>query len=398
MIVRPYQIRTMPYPRSPSISLRSTTGGTRVIGGFQLEAISPPSRASADQAFLDATRGLSPYANHLSHPPYGYIQSLFLTTTATQAESAIEGLVAGGRISPATSIVLLMNGMGVYERLVRTFFQDLETRPQFILTTNTHGAVRAREGLDVLHTASGQIHYGVVADPLGRDQRLKMASSTSTTPTANSLNQSDPFYSLRRTIQLLDALSPHLSVAHEHIAELHHRRFLKLVVNCCVNPLTAIKDCLNGQLLEDPEARKTIGEICEEAAAILQRQTEIYEEENSANLIDTSTMLPLTGLVEETIDEREARMSRIVNRLPLRRTPTAEDLEAEVIRVIKLTSENTSSMLQDVRKGQKTEIQFINGAFTALGREYGVLTPCNDALADMLCQKESEAMFANRQR
>lgn len=399
MIVRAFQLQQIPYPRSPSITLRTNTGGSRVIGGFQVEANTSPSKASRDYAFVEATRGLSSHSTHASHPPYGYIQSLFLTTKATQAEDAVGSLVAGGRISSATTIVLLTNGIGVYERLVRTFFRDVETRPQFVLATNTHGAVR-NETFDVRHTASGQIHYGVLPDPLGRDQSLPTTVPLVTAHSAGAASDPpdpDPFFSLHRTIHLLDTLSPHLSVTREPLPHLQQRLLLKLVINCCVNPLTALNDYPNGAILEDLEARRTIREICHEAAAVLLKQAEQHDEEDAAaGLVDHSTMFPTTGLADETIEEREARMARVVNRRPFRRTPTAGDLGAEVLRVINLTSGNTSSMLQDVRRGKKTEIEFINGALSAFGREYGVPTPCNDALADMLREKEARTLRAHQ--
>jgi 2-dehydropantoate 2-reductase len=43
-------------------------------------------------------------------------------------------------------------------------------------------------------------------------------------------------------------------------------------------------------------------------------------------------------------------------------------------------SRNLSSMQQDLLKGRRTEIDFLNGAVVALGRQYGVDSPVNQAL------------------
>jgi 2-dehydropantoate 2-reductase len=43
-------------------------------------------------------------------------------------------------------------------------------------------------------------------------------------------------------------------------------------------------------------------------------------------------------------------------------------------------SRNLSSMQQDLLKGRPTEIDFLNGAVVALGRQYGVECPVNQAL------------------
>lgn len=45
-----------------------------------------------------------------------------------------------------------------------------------------------------------------------------------------------------------------------------------------------------------------------------------------------------------------------------------------------ITSDNVTSMLADVLRGRKTEIDFLNGAIVALGRAHGVPTPANELL------------------
>ncbi|MBI2542022.1 2-dehydropantoate 2-reductase [Candidatus Woesearchaeota archaeon] len=51
-------------------------------------------------------------------------------------------------------------------------------------------------------------------------------------------------------------------------------------------------------------------------------------------------------------------------------------------------STNTSSMLQDLMKGRKTEIGYLNGAVAELGRKYGVKCPANEALTKLIKEIE----------
>ncbi len=44
------------------------------------------------------------------------------------------------------------------------------------------------------------------------------------------------------------------------------------------------------------------------------------------------------------------------------------------------TSKHISSMLQDIEKGKKTEIDYLNGAVSILGQKIGVKTPVNDTI------------------
>ena len=48
------------------------------------------------------------------------------------------------------------------------------------------------------------------------------------------------------------------------------------------------------------------------------------------------------------------------------------------------------SMLQDVEAGRETEIDFLNGAIVVFGERYGVETPLNRALTQLIKGKESE--------
>lgn len=48
------------------------------------------------------------------------------------------------------------------------------------------------------------------------------------------------------------------------------------------------------------------------------------------------------------------------------------------------TAEHHSSMLQDLQGGRKTEIDFINGAVSRLGRAHNIPTPTNDTLVDLI--------------
>lgn len=48
------------------------------------------------------------------------------------------------------------------------------------------------------------------------------------------------------------------------------------------------------------------------------------------------------------------------------------------------TAGHHSSMLQDIRKGRETEIDFMNGAIARLGSRHGIPTPVNDTLVNLI--------------
>jgi 2-dehydropantoate 2-reductase len=109
----------------------------------------------------------------------------------------------------------------------------------------------------------------------------------------------------------------------------------KLVVNAAINPLTALLDITNGELLKRPTARELSAALANEVAALAGKK---------------KISLPFRDSVSVVED------------------------------VIEKTADNHSSMLQDVRRGATTEIDAINGAVVKAGREIGLPTPVNEVV------------------
>ena len=110
------------------------------------------------------------------------------------------------------------------------------------------------------------------------------------------------------------------------------RIWKKLIVNCAINPLTAILKVKNGNLLKILDL---VGIIIKESVAVAEKEGFDFNE-------------------KETFDM--------------------------VVNVIKASAENKSSMLQDILKGKKTEIDYLNGTVVKLGNKYGIECPVNEGL------------------
>ncbi len=116
----------------------------------------------------------------------------------------------------------------------------------------------------------------------------------------------------------------------------------KLLINCAINPLTALFDRPNGAVIEDVQLREIAREV-----------------------------------VRETL--RVARAHGVV-------LSDAEAIE-RVETVASKTARNISSMLQDVRRGRPTEIDYINGAVVREGQRLGIPTPLNLLLTKLLKER-----------
>ena len=295
--------------------------------------------------------------SHLTHIQHTLlpIESLIVTVKAYTAVESVRALVP--RLSPNSTIVLLHNGMGVYEQLIKDVFRNPEHRPHFIIAVNDHGAWN-KHYFHTVHAGIGAITFGIVADPRGRKFETPVADAD--VPSQEQVQSLDnimspheaddsPYRSLRNTVAVLSKLSG-LNTTWKPLLHVETAMKRKLVVNSVINPLTALMGCRNGELLETAEASKIISSVCYEAAQAFGMQA---QEEVSCN--DW---------------EKQIRIRTGFGRVSPGLTSRA--LEQECLRVIKVTAGNISSMLSDVQSGSHTEIDYMNGYLMGLGRSFGL--------------------------
>jgi 2-dehydropantoate 2-reductase len=68
----------------------------------------------------------------------------------------------------------------------------------------------------------------------------------------------------------------------------------------------------------------------------------------------------------------------------------SESIVDNTFKVAEATALNKNSMLQDVEKGKRTEIDFMNGAIERIGKQVGVPTPINSTLTSLVKGIESK--------
>ncbi len=111
-----------------------------------------------------------------------------------------------------------------------------------------------------------------------------------------------------------------------------------MFTNVGINAVTAITGLPNGALLEVPELKALVAAAVTEAATVAAR----------------------AGIKTEV------------------------DPVALAFQVIRDTAGNRSSMLQDITRGKRTEIDALNGKVCELGRMYGVPAPVNETLTALI--------------
>lgn len=219
---------------------------------------------------------------------------LIITTKAYDLAEAVESTYRLYRGD--TTILLMQNGLGNEEIVRKITGPDVEI-------------VRALASMGVEYLTSGNIG-------------IKFTGETILPDTITG----------RRIAQLFTSCGLCVNISNRMSYEV----WRKLVMNCVINPLTAIFRVPNDEIIVD-----TLKEI-------------------------------RAGIVDECI--RVAEKEGVV---------FDSDL-SEVITDAAVKYTNYSSMCQDVIKGKKTEIEFLNGKISELGRKHGVATPVNDTVSAMI--------------
>ena len=350
-------LKTLPTLSEKPVIKVDTFGATTTSDGYLLEGA--PTQDHDAQQQEDRAQDLM------------QIQSLFVTLKAHNTVTTLQSLTY--RLSANSTIVLMQNGMGIYEQLIREVFRNPSQRPHFILASNTNGAF-AIQPFHVVHAGLGSIDFGIMPDSKGREyeaglddvstpqplRRLRLSDITSPTDV-----DSARYTSLRDTVAALLLLEP-LTTSWKTHAELQLIMRRKLVVNAVINPLTALMGCRNGQITRLPSGSQIINKICWEASLVF-----------AAEMMRDSTLW-LEDMKFRGVDTKDVTLPS------LPRSLSSSCLAEEVMRVAELTKNNVSSMLQDVRRGKYTEIDYINGYLINLGRELGVRTPFNVSLSDLV--------------
>ena len=134
-------------------------------------------------------------------------------------------------------------------------------------------------------------------------------------------------------------------------------RWSKLTVNCMANPLAGLSGFGSAEVRSQPVPRRIGIHIAAEVIQV--GRAAGYEVE------------PIYGIAAQRFVDAAAGRG-------------FEAVEADMARSAKFLSGGRPSLLQDVLKGRRTEIDYLNGYVCEQGRKLGVKTPVNDAVVDQI--------------
>jgi len=199
-----------------------------------------------------------------------------------------------------TTIILAHNGMGTLAELPKAFVN----RHNIYALLTTHGCLR-KNSLHITHTGVGITDIGLLSG------KVEVTAQQALT---RLLNNALPCVTLHNNIE--------------------EKQWLKLAINCVINPITALHNIDNGQVNND-----------------------IFTQQIANTLAELVLVAKSEG-----IDLNLALLIKTVQK------------------VASATAKNCSSMRCDVLAHKQTEINYINGYIHKLGIKHNIATPENTQL------------------
>jgi 2-dehydropantoate 2-reductase len=139
-------------------------------------------------------------------------------------------------------------------------------------------------------------------------------------------------------------------------------RWSKLLINAAFSGMSAVLGCTFGEAAGDKASRKYVQALIKECIDVCAQG----------------------GIRIEPVQGKD-----IVKLLDYK-GPLKKALSFFIIPIaIRKHARLKASMLQDLEKGKKTEVDAINGAVCAYGRKVGCPTPCNDTVVDIIHRIEA---------
>ena len=138
-------------------------------------------------------------------------------------------------------------------------------------------------------------------------------------------------------------------------------RWTKVLQNSCFSGMSAALGCTFGDVLHNPKAMECLAQIADEVIKVCHaqgyRMVEAFGEDFESLELQSKADIPEKMALYHRVWENHVKLK--------------------------------ASMLQDLEKGRKTEIGYINGFVSDKGREFGIPTPFNDKVVELV--KEAEA-------
>lgn len=273
------------------------------------------------------------------------IKNLVVTTKTYQTKESLTPYLP--YIDQNTNLILIQNGLGVVEVLKEEVFTDVSKRPQLFQGVISHGCFQD-QGFVFNHAGSADLKVSRL--PWNESDMVQTLADTDHDVKNNEL------------IRLLTSkpFSQEFNVKFMTYQELLLGQLFKFLVNACMNSVTAIVDCVNGEMVGH----------CAGVFELIVRES-----------------LQVLRLAYEPLFEYEDNYSGKANypELKVNSVLNTEDMVRNVENIgCVINGKNSSSMRQDTLYLRDTEIEYINGYIVSLGKRFHVDTKVNETIQQLV--------------
>ncbi|KAF5118239.1 hypothetical protein DV495_004372 [Geotrichum candidum] len=242
-----------------------------------------------------------------------------------------------------TNVLFLQNGMGLYEKLCEQIWTNPSVRPNLIFSTSTHGVKT------VLDTPFTYNHTGI------GDLKVSLIPRDSSDKT-----EENPLVKLLVDTDLNTVPLPY--------SEFFIAQFEKLVVNSCMNAISAVFTAYNSEMLQLAGLDEFLFNIISENINVF--KTHIARAE-----------IPIS-IPQKRLDEYYFNVKANIDHIKF---------------LMNRNATSTTSMVQDIEALRDTEIDNINGYIVSLAKQYDIPTPYNQMFISLVKSKLSLERFRRGQ-
>ena len=260
------------------------------------------------------------------------IHHLIVTTKAYATAKAVKNYAH--RLTKDSTILFLQNGLGVLDEVNELCFPDPTERPRYMVGVNSHGLKKRQVYFDVTHAGEGTIALGIMPQPF-----LSGVESMQSLQSASASSQYLLRVMTRTPVFVAVGFPP---------TDLYQLQLDKLAINSIINPITALLNVKNGAFNETFHLTRVLRLLLSETCHVFKSLPELKNVPNVKMRYNTARV------------------------------------EQKVWEVTRATAENDSSMLQDVRTTNYTEINYINGYIVRRGEELGMHCVMNYMIMQLL--------------
>ncbi|QSZ30831.1 hypothetical protein DSL72_000389 [Monilinia vaccinii-corymbosi] len=279
---------------------------------------------------------------------FGYseevIDNLIITTNGAKTVAALTSI--RHRLRPHSTICFVQHGAGVIEDVNEHVFPDEQDRPHYMLGNLSHGLFATEHVWTVSHTSQGELRLCIPQSDTNAPANETLARSIDRKLTHSWAPSS-------RYMLMVLSRSSRLAATGLNYSDFMKFHLEFIAVNSVIGPLSVLFDCSNDRLLYNFQATQAMKGLLREISQVL------------VNLPELMTV------------------PKVSTRFGKRR------LQSMVLSVLARTGKNVTTMLQNVRNGMKTDIDFYNGYLARRAKELGITFTSNELIISMVKAKQA---------